>query len=337
MKYSLCAVLATVAFSGSAAAEGLKIVLSNDDGLTANVVALHTALEVAGHDVIVSVPCQNQSGMSGAIKFSGEFGPLTENCLHDAALVGAPAAGPATLEGLAQGDFFYVEGTPVMAVMYGLDAVAVERWGGAPDLVMSGPNGGQNVGAVTLNSGTIGAAQHAASRGIPSIALSAGSNSEGEPLSPGETSIAVAELSADLVNALADVAGEGALLPEGLALNVNFPDDLGEAEWQATEIGTYAAYSFQFVDNVAENPSPIMVAMAEREGRELPAAPGMVFDFNRAAPTDDQLDDEGFVYRTHIAVSPMDAGYSIEADGGFDVSALVALLQGNGGEDETSE
>ena len=56
------------------------------------------------------------------------------------------------------------------------DVVAPKRWGKAPDLVLSGPNEGQNVGKVVVHSGTIGNVQFSAGRGIPSIALSADTN-----------------------------------------------------------------------------------------------------------------------------------------------------------------
>ena len=48
-------------------ASALTILLSNDDGLTSNLVALYTVLKAAGHDVIVSVPCTGQSGRGAAI------------------------------------------------------------------------------------------------------------------------------------------------------------------------------------------------------------------------------------------------------------------------------
>lgn len=63
-----------------------------------------------------------------------------------------------------------------MATIYGLDIVAKKHWGKLPDLVLSGPNEGQNVGKVVIHSGTIGNVQLSAGRGIPSIALSADTN-----------------------------------------------------------------------------------------------------------------------------------------------------------------
>ena len=48
----------------SAPALALNIVITNDDGLTANVRALHDGLKAEGHDVVVSVPCSEQSGLT---------------------------------------------------------------------------------------------------------------------------------------------------------------------------------------------------------------------------------------------------------------------------------
>ncbi|MEP1145402.1 MAG: 5'/3'-nucleotidase SurE [Henriciella sp.] len=333
MRYVMATIAASVLFSASAAAEKLRIVISNDDGLTANVVALYSALEADGHDVVVSVPCQNQSGMSGALKLPSRSEPLSEACLNNAAEPGAPPAGKATLEGLPGDDFYYVEGTPVMALMYGLDVVSHERWGSDPDLVLSGPNAGQNVGSVILNSGTVGNAQHAAARGISTIALSAGSRTKAPPLSPGEGSLTVATLSVTLVNALNDLAADKALLPDGLALNVNFPDAPDNAEWRETKIGTYAAYKLRYVQNVAENATPIMLAMAEAEDTPLPDQPGITFDFNRSPPTEEQLNDEAVVYRKHIAVSPMYAGYGQRDHEAWDINALLAELAGEAEEE----
>ena len=290
-----------------------NIVVTNDDGLTSNVVALHDALTKAGHDVIISVPCTNQSGMGAALQIARPLTPLTAPCLSDAAKTGDPGAGPMTREGLREGDFHYVNGTPVMALMYGLDVLAMKRWGKAPDLVLSGPNEGQNVGAIIISSGTVSAAQLAVLRGVPAIALSAGSNSEAETLD-NPVSVDVARRTVELVAALDARAGEGAMLPEAFALNVNFPDQPAEAQWQQTRIGTYNAYSVRFTEDMAAEASPMMRAMAQSRGQEIPALPGLNFGFNSAEPSQAQANDESVVYRTHIAVSPMQAGYAHSGD-----------------------
>lgn len=123
----LIAITAAACLVTTDAAYARNIVLTNDDGLTSNVVALYRALKAEGHDVIVSVPCANQSGMGAAAYFSRPMTVLTEACLNGAASAGEPAAGRMTRNDLPQGDFFYVSGTPVMALLYGLDIVGQRR------------------------------------------------------------------------------------------------------------------------------------------------------------------------------------------------------------------
>jgi 5'-nucleotidase len=304
---------AAIAIAPSAA-HARNIVLTNDDGLTSNVVALYNVLTEAGHDVIVSVPCSNQSGMGAALGIGRPLVPLAEPCLNGAAKAGDPGAGPMTRVGLPADDFYYVNGTPVAALMHGLDVVAEERWGAQPDLVLSGPNEGQNVGAIILSSGTVSNAQYAAVHGIPAVALSAGPNTEGANLA-NPLSAEVARRSLELVKALEDNAGAGPLLPQGMALNVNFPNKLEGAEWRLTQIGSYNGYQMRFTTNMAETATPTMRAMARERGAEVPALPGISFDHNQDTPRPEQENDESVVYQKHIAVSPMQAGYAFAPAG----------------------
>jgi 5'-nucleotidase len=324
------AAIAITAFHAAPAAAH-RIVLTNDDGLTSNVVALYRALKADGHDVVVSVPCTNQSGMGAALHIGRPLAPLAEPCLNDAAEAGAPGAGPMTRSDLPRGDFFYVAGTPVMALLYGLDVEAARRWGAEPDLVLSGPNEGQNVGAVILSSGTVSNAQYAAVRGIPAIALSAGANSAGDKGLDNPESKKVGRLSADLVRTLDAQAKGGPLLPPRLALNVNFPDKLAGAKWRVSQVGTYNAYKLDFVENMASSASPTLIAMAKQHGAELPPLPGLAFDFNQQTPLPDQVDDESVVYRTDIAVSAMQAGYAAQSAGAGWLAGLLAVVSAHTG------
>ena len=329
LRLTMMAAASSLALAGGAL-EARTIVLTNDDGLTSNVVALYEALKEAGHDVVVSVPCTNQSGQGAALGIARPIAPLKEACLNDAAEAGAPGAGPMTREGLpAGGDFHYVDGTPVAALLHGIEVVGKGRWGAAPDLVLSGPNEGQNVGAIILSSGTVSAAQYAAVMGIPAIALSAGANTEAETLD-NPLSAEVARRSVELVTALEAKAGDGALLPAGLALNVNFPDQLEGARWELSEVGSYNAYKVGFTADMAASASPTMQAMAKARGMTIPPLPGVSFDFNTAAPSPDQQDDESVVYRRAIAVSPMQAGYAWPAgEPALTSEAIAALLPAN--------
>lgn len=297
------------------------ILIVNDDGLTSNVVALHDALVADGHEVIVSVPCHNQSGMGAATYIGRPLPPLAAACENGAAPVGAPAVGPMTYADLGP-DYHYVDGTPVMALMYGLDVLATERWGAAPDLVLSGPNEGNNAGPLILGSGTVSAAQAAALRGLSAVALSAAGNTAGTPAS-NPRSVVVAQLTLELVRQLDEQSGGGRMLPVGLALNVNFPDEPAEAPWRRTTIGTYDGYAIDFVADLAVDPSPLMSAMAEARGFTLPALPGIAIDRNRTEPTEAQAHDEAVVLRSAITVSPMQAGYAHFSSFDFNVGGLL--------------
>jgi len=164
MKLRLAAVAALIGLASPAFA--LNILLTNDDGLTSNLKALYDELKANGHDVIVSVPCTGQSGRGAGIVMYSTSVIISDNdktqidaeggCHNGAAATGAPAVGPFTKAGYTGGDYNYVHGTPVMSTMYGLDVLAPARWGKAPDLVLSGPNEGQNTGRVVNSSGTVG-------------------------------------------------------------------------------------------------------------------------------------------------------------------------------------
>lgn len=302
----ILAACALLALPGAASAR--DIVITNDDGLTSNVLALYHALKDAGNDVIVSVPCRNQSGQGAALRIGRPVAPLSEPCLNHAAQTGDPGAGPMTRESLPHGDFYYVDGTPIMALAYGLDVVAQERWGAMPDLVLSGPNEGQNVGSIVISSGTVSNAQFAALRGLPAIALSAGENTEDEGLA-NPLSAQIAQLSLDLLETLERGDPDSPLLPQGLALNVNFPNQLEGAEWRVTRIGTYNLYNIGFTQNIAESATPMMREAAAARGIDLPPLPSLTFDRNADPVLQEQSEDESVVVANAITVSPMQPGY----------------------------
>ena len=312
--------LVAIAALPASHAMALNIVLSNDDGLTSNLKALYDALKAAHHDVIVSVPCSGQSGRGSAIvMYSPANGNIvatndaqissdttlpagTLGCHNGAAtttdLTSAPlpTVGLFTKAGYTGGDFSYVHGTPVMAAMYGVDVLAQARWGKAPDLLISGPNEGQNVGKIVVSSGTIGNVQFAAGRGIPAIALSAGSDTTDNTSLANADSAVVAGLSMQLINALVAKANGGRVLPEGVALNVNFPSHAklsASTPFAFSRIGTYDQYNLKFSTSSA--------------GGFGIGAP--------TTPTAAQAHDEAVVYQTKVAVTAMQVGYDHRVSG----------------------
>lgn len=278
----------------------LNILVSNDDGLTSNLRALHAALSAAGHRVIVSVPCTGQSGRGAAIVMYSTETIVPDNdktqidaergCHNGAAPLGAPAVGPFTRKGYRDGSFHYVHGTPVMATLYGLDVLAPRIFGRAPDLVLSGPNEGQNLGPMVNSSGTVSNAQFAASRGIPAIALSASAKTRDDRRLAHADSAVVAALSIRLVATLQQQAGSAPLLPPGLALNVNFPDRVSaDTSWALTRHGHFNPYQLQFHTTppygIHFRPNPAPAANAA------------------------QAQDEGLLNRHLITVTPMQIGF----------------------------
>lgn len=244
------AVAALALVSAIPATASLKIVLTNDDGFEApNIQALFTALKAAGHDVILSAPYVNQSGTSGMVAFMTPLTPTTKASQHGALSAGSPGAGPTGLIA----DQYYVNSTPVAAVLYGIDVLAPAKWGTAPDLVISGPNEGNNLGLVTPHSGTVGAAITALNKGIPAIAVSAStSDATDAPL--------VAALTLKLVSA---IEHDGhVVLPTGIGLNVNTPafdltatpnKTVADFDFALTRIGKAADFGLKFFAKLSDS------------------------------------------------------------------------------------
>lgn len=301
-------------------AQAATIVLSNDDGLTSNTLALYRALKAEGHDVIVAVPCMGQSGMGAAV-VARPIGPLAADCLNGAARKGEPGAGPMTRTELGP-DFFYVSGTPVMALLYGLDVQAKARWGKAPDLVLSGPNEGHNLGFVSISSGTVGIVQYAAARKIPAIALSASDKTRDNPGLANPDSTKIAALSMKLVRQILTAPAGRPLLKPGTALNVNFPEKLDNAPWRVTSVGSYTPLLFKFVPDLSLDPA------AKALGMGSVSLPGLTFDRTDSKPGKGQANDEGWWNRQAITVSVMQVGYGQASQTGGHLKRAISRLQG---------
>lgn len=281
-------------------AHALNIVVSNDDGLTSNVKALYSSLKAAGHDVIVSVPCTQQSGRGGGVVM---YSTTTINALADtditkdngcrngAAAIGDPSAGPMKKADFTNGDWHYAHGTPVMALMYGLDVPAMARWNQSPDLVISGPNEGFNLGSLNITSGTVGISQFALIRGIPAIAISASSKTVDDAALANPKSEIAAALASLLVKALSDQAKTGKLLPAGMALNVNIPDSASVTmPFAFSKQGSFDLYEIGFTSKAPFNYR-------------------LVRQSNPATAEAHQKEDESVVVSDKISVSAMQMAY----------------------------
>ncbi len=228
----------------------LDILVTNDDGATANLRALYQELTEAGHDVLVAVPCRNQSGQGAALRLLQPIGPLAQDCRGGVAVAGAPGVGVASGEPYLH----YVDSTPVAALLYGLDVLAAARWGDAPDLVISGPNEGNNVGQVNPSSGTVANAVYAINRGLPALSVSADGNTANDAALARE----VARITNRVVTELERQSTRQPLLPEGTGLNVNVPKFTAGAgatlPFARTSVGVYSTLVPRFVINLADDP-----------------------------------------------------------------------------------
>ena len=181
----------------------LNILLTNDDGYDAvGMQTLKDALRVAGHNVTVVAPTTERSGSGAAIDFA-----------------------PLRFEQVGAQDW-KIDATPATCVFVALSVLLDEL----PDLVISGTNIGNNVGAIAPFSGTVGATIAAlnahlvgAPQPLPAIAISAdwpvGEQEDREVFR--QHYVQVAQFAVELVDALfMDVE---VTFPSGVSLNVNYP------------------------------------------------------------------------------------------------------------------
>ena len=127
----------------------VHILLTNDDGIYApGLAAMERELRRLG-EVWVVAPATEQSGVGHSVTF---LSPLICNDVYD----GERRRG------------WSVEGSPADCVKIGVEELCPRR----PDLVVSGINGGLNVGINVLYSGTVAAAIEGAFFQIPSVAVS---------------------------------------------------------------------------------------------------------------------------------------------------------------------
>ena len=127
----------------------MQILLTNDDGIYApGLAAMEQALSRLG-DVTIVAPAVEQSGVGHSITFL-------------APLMAAEAFDGERRRGWA------VEGSPADCVKLAIGRFCPQR----PDLIVSGINGGFNIGINVLYSGTVAGATEGALFGIPSVAVS---------------------------------------------------------------------------------------------------------------------------------------------------------------------
>ncbi|BDR16475.1 5'/3'-nucleotidase SurE [Vibrio sp. STUT-A11] len=307
----LClAMAAGSACAMSANAFALNIVLTNDDSWdTTNINVMKSALEAAGHDVIMSAPCTGQSGKGGAMS---HFKPVS---IDESKAVSQEYCVGDTDTSVAFKD--YVEGTPVMAAIYGIDIAAQQVWGQNPDLVISGPNEGNNLGFMNNNSGTLGATMASLSRGIPAIAISANHNTA----SDAEQSQLVADVIVDVVAQLVGNQPSGQpLLPAYTGLNVNTPEDMNNhLGYKFTDVGwNSGGAEFAFSTDLSQDSTAIYYMMSSLMAEGMDSAEAQTeavallkdkkgLSFNMGDAGDTNENSEGVaVNQGYITISTLD-------------------------------
>ena len=272
-RQSTLALACALSISSAAPAHALNILLTNDDGFeSASLHAVYQRLEASGHSVIISAPALDGTAQGGGLTIGRAI-----EAVPAASRGGALAAGASGVGILpADPDVHYVNGTPVMSLLYGLDILSKQKWGRGPDLVVSGINYGLNVGRLWSGSGTVGAALAAISRGVPAIAVSAdyplSSYRPLQSLRVGDREYDMADFVVRLVSAVetSRLSPETPLLPANLGLNVNLPafapGTAASLPARLSQTGSGTNYLSVFVMNLARDWAPT-----------LPSAPGIAF------------------------------------------------------------
>jgi 5'-nucleotidase len=293
----------------AAAVPALDILLTNDDGFdSANLRALYQRLKAAGHDVIIVAPAFNQSSTGGKVEYQRAIGPLQRDTRDGRISAGAPGIGVDPQDD----DIHYIDATPVMSLLYGLDVVAARHWKHPPQLVISGPNEGPNDGPAIISSGTVSAALYAINRGLPAIAVSDApwDKLSWTTLEPDSRAWAVADVVVRLVDALERGRRDRhPLLPAGAGLNVNIPElpaaALASARFVFSHLGGISLYTPVFFGQLDESAVAARLGRASKQPGLSSVEAGQPAPDGVALPSDDDPRAEARLATRAITVSVM--------------------------------
>ncbi|MEZ5658089.1 MAG: 5'/3'-nucleotidase SurE [Burkholderiaceae bacterium] len=301
---AMALILASPASAADAPApRKLDILLSNDDGVgAANLLALADALRKSGHRVVIAAPCHDASGSGALVHLLKPIKPVSKDCRGGKVKVGAPGYGPVDA---ADPSIQYVDGSPLMAAIYGMQVLAQQQWQKGPDLVISGPNEGNNTGLVLPSSGTLAIVTHALQRRIPAIGISADRDTRKDPAA----SAAVAALVAPMIDTL--VAGDGPL-PDSVGLNINVPPlKEGTPAVALSRVGRGTKYLGVFAPNLSEDPLGKRFKMTSTDA-------GISV---RPFKPESEDEEEAVVQSGRVAISFVQGGYDADADNSAGIAA----------------
>ncbi len=261
----------------------LDILLTNDDGYDQpGIQALYKVLKSAGHRVILAAPARNSSGSSASLTLAPVHVKQT-----------AP-------------DIYAIEGSPATSVLLALSALYP---GQQPDLVVSGINSGANLGPATPISGTVGATVAAlliSPLPVPGVAVSTDAVSNDETSAENLAHlINIAQFTARLIARLQEEScGKTALLPKGIALNVNYPplapDKIRGTQIQSQSKARLFSVIYEAASGTPGQYLPQLLPAPERNGSADSSA-------HQAAGSngDTRAFDQGY-----ITIVPIDADYT---------------------------
>ena len=242
-----------------------RILLTNDDGIRAEgLIALAKEIRTLDAEVTVVAPAEDQSGMSHALTYRDPF-RVDEVRSEKGELFG-----------------YSVNGTPADSTLLGIKVQMAEH---PPNLVLSGINRGENLGAVAHLSGTVGAAMEATSVGIPAIAISMG---RAQPMD-----YSYAAKVAKMI-ALA-VRQHG--LPKGTCLNVNVPG-LPENQMKGLVVVSQSSWRGE---------------IRHEKGMDLFNRPYFWRGFTVTTPEMPPDTDVGAFYSGHVTVTPIKLDWTDQA------------------------
>ncbi|KAK0713417.1 survival protein sure-like phosphatase/nucleotidase [Lasiosphaeria miniovina] len=221
--------LLKVGVAFAAAVQGLNVLITNDDGFgTANIRELYKQMTDLGHSCYLVASATFDVGSGTRLDFTNSP-KMTRNGDWDLVKSGAPSIGPDPDDG----HIWYYNGTPAAQVVVALDYILPTFTKvKTPDLVISGPNSGWNVGPfLYTTSGAIGATYMAIERGIPAVAFFSGNTvptpyfwvNASTKAGLQDPATITARLASTLVQALIDKAAGSRILPQGYGLTVNLP------------------------------------------------------------------------------------------------------------------
>ncbi|EPE03842.1 acid phosphatase precursor [Ophiostoma piceae UAMH 11346] len=226
-------------FAMAASARGLNILITNDDGFgTANIREMYREMTALGHNCFIVASSSDQSGQGAHLIFA-DSATLDADSEFGIIKAGAPSLGTDPDDD----HIWYYNGSPATQVLVALDYVLPTYAGfSTPDLIMTGPNYGLNVGPFLYSiSGTLGATMTALERGIPAIAFAAVYGTHTPYYSVNETTAAGLQDPATITGRLAAALAQALItkyasstsntsntssnrvLPLGYGLSVNIP------------------------------------------------------------------------------------------------------------------